>query len=184
MLNKEEIRLAAVIAICSTILLASCIYIYSITPQKTAFFQLSLTSPDGAILPAELNVTSGQNNDLSITVQNSMGNTQLCTLNVELLVLNSSFNSLNSMALSNYTFYISSNGIWAKNFTYQINNNLNNNQTLQILFNNDQVQVSQNQYNQNLLFQFRFDLWAFNTSNNTYVFTNTWVSSPFLTVAT
>ena len=184
MLNKEEIRLAAVIAICSTILLSSCIYIYVFSSQKTAFFQLSLTSPDGAILPPELNVTLGQSNSLSVAVQNSMGSTQLCRLNAELLILNYSGTSLNSIALTNYTFYINSNGIWAKSFTYGINTNPNNNQTLQILFDNVQVQVSQVQYNQTLLFQFRFNLWAYENSANAYVFTNTWVSSPFLNVTT
>jgi hypothetical protein len=182
MLNKEEIRLAAVIAICSTILLSACIYIYVSSPQKTSFFQLSLTSPDGAILPPEINVTSGQSNTLSIAVQNSMGSTQLCRLDTELLILNSTGNSLNSTALTSYTFYINSNGIWSKNFTYEVNSNLNNNQTLQIIFDNAQVQVSQVQYNQTLLFQFRFNLSAYDTSASAYVSTNTWVSSPFLNV--
>jgi hypothetical protein len=184
MLNKEEVRLAAVIAICSTILLSACIYIYVSSPQKTAFFQLSLTSPSGAILPPELNVTSGHSNALSLTVQNSMGSTQLCRLNTELLILNSSGNLLNSTALTSYTFYINSNGVWAKNFTYEVNTSLNNNQTLQILFDSYQTQVSQLQYNQTLLFQFRFNLWAYNASTSAYTFTNTWVSSPFLNETT
>lgn len=185
MLNKEEIRLASIIAICSTILLASCIYIYIFTPQKTAMFQLSLTSPDGAILPPELNATSGQSNALSIAVQNSMGDTQLCRLNTELLILNSSGNSLNSIVLNNYTFYLNNTDTWTKTFAYQVNIGFKNNPLItEIIFDNSPIQVSANQYNQSLLFQFRFDLWTYETSINNYTFTNTWVSSPFLCATT
>lgn len=180
MLSKKEIRLAAAIAICATILVSSCIYIYISSPQA-GFFQLSLTSPEGAILPPELNVTSGQNNALLLTVQNSMGSTQLCRLDAELLILNYTGNSLNSTALTSYSFYINSNGVWARNFTYQISGV----QTLQILFDTTQTQISQNQYfNQTLLFQFRFNLWAYNNTASGYTFTNTWVSSPFLNETT
>jgi hypothetical protein len=181
MFNKEEIRLASAITICSTILLASCIYIYIFTPQKTAFFQLSLTSPDGAILPPELNVTSGQSNALSIAVQNSMGNIQLCKLNIEFLILNFSGNSLDSIALNNHTFSLNNTDTWTQTFTYQFNNSFKNNQlTAEIVFDNSPIEISANQYNQSLLFQFRFDLWSYDNSVNNYVFTNTWVSSPFI----
>lgn len=181
MLKKEEIRLASVIAICSTILLVSCVYFYIFAPQKTAFFQLSLTSPDGTILPPEINVTSGQSNTLSLAIQNSMGKAHQCRLNTELLILNSSGNSLNSIALNNYTFYLDNTDTWTRTFIYQMNNDFKNNSlTTEIVFNNSSIQVSANQYNQSLIFQFRFDLWVYNNLISDYSYTNTWVSSPFL----
>ncbi len=185
MFSKEEIRLVLVIVVCSTILIASGIY-FSISPsQKTGFFQISLTSPNGTILPPELNVNSDQNNVLTIAVQNSMGKTQTCRLDTELIILNSSGSSLNSIMLENNTLILNNTATWTKTFTYQINNNIKNNTTIkEIFFDNYTTNISENQYNQSLLFQFRFDLWVFNNSINNYTFTNTWVSSPFLNATT
>lgn len=179
MLSKEEIRLAAVIIICSAILLSSCIYIFIFASQRTTFFQLELTSPGGAILPPELNVTSGQNNSLLLTVQNSMGQNQQCILKTKLLILNSTGNSLNSLALGNYTFSINNADTWTKTFIYQVTNYTNSPHNYEIIFDNIVIPVSAAQYDQSLIFQFRFDLWAYNDSIGSYSYTNTWVSSPF-----
>ncbi len=177
MLSKEEVRLALVIVICSAILVSSCVYIFVFASEKTTFFQLSLTGPDGAILAPELNVASNENCSMLLTVQNSMGNNEQCRLDAELSILNSTGNLVNSTALNGYTFSINQNGTWNQTFTCQINNSTNDNVNI-ITF--DNTSFSAGQYNENLIFQFRFDLWAYNDTIGTYSYTNTWVSSPFL----
>jgi hypothetical protein len=177
---NNNLRLAIVMIVCSIVLFASCAYLYLYTPQKTAYFQLSLTGSDGSILPPELSLISGQTSVFLVTVQNSMGSEQSCRLNVELIITNSSGTLLNSTSLPSYSFTMANNATWDKTFAYQANKS---GASYSFVSDTDHISANGSDYGQNLLFQFKFTLQVFNKTTGAFESTRTWVSSPFLNIS-
>lgn len=195
MTNKADMRLVATIVICSTLLIASCVYIIisTSTPQKKGFFQAWILGPDGVILDPVLNVSSNQYYGLLLGVQNSMGTNESCKLTTEFRSVPYSDNATSanameiaSVQLREQQFFLLDNQTWATTITFRINGTIENN-----LFRVQEIELDGTQFQINLtssydakrngyFWQFRFELWALNNTSNDYYFTNVWVSSPFL----
>lgn len=193
MTNKVEMRLLATIVICSTLLISSCVYIFMSTPQKNEIFQAWILGTDGIILGPVLNVSSNQNYELVLGVQNSMGTNESCKVTTEFRSVPHSDNSTSanataiaSVQLREQQFFLTDNQTWATTINFRINGEIEDN-----LFRVQEIELDGTKFQINLtssfdakrvgyFWQFRFELWALNNTSNDYYFTNVWVSSPFL----
>jgi len=182
----QEMLLAQTIFVCSIILISSFVYIFMSTPQKQSFFQVWVIGPNGAILEPVLAISSNQSYLISVGVQNTMRHIEYCRLTTKFQSAPLSNVSTTSVELEDFRFFLLDNETWARNISFEIDSTA---EDAMIRIHGIKLDGSYFMFNLTSAFdsdlngffwQFRFDLWAFNTSSFDFYSTNIWASSPFL----
>ena len=187
-MTDQEIRLIETIFVCSILLVSAFVYILMSTTPKKSFFQLWVTDSNGLVLRPVLPVSSNQSYLMTLGVQNTMGCIEYCRLTTKFQSAPLLNVSAASAELGNFRFFLLDNETWTKTFSFIVNSTTEGDMIRIHGIGLDDSYFSINltstfDFNQNGFFwQFRFELWAFNTSSNNFDFTNTWASSPFLNI--
>jgi len=194
-MTHQEMRLLKTIFVCSIVLVSAFIYMFAFTPQKKSLFHAWILGPDGSILGPVLAIASNQSYSITLGVQNSMGYVEYCKLKVKFR--NVQFDnrpsvdvSMPSLEVTNFQFFLLDNETWTKDVRFRVEST-----TEGSILRIRGIEIDNSYFTSNLtssfdsnrngfFWQFRFELWAFNTSSNDFYFTNTWVSSPLLNITT
>jgi hypothetical protein len=192
-ITNQEALLIKTIFLCSILLVSASAYIFITTPQESRFFQAWIIGPNGLIPEPVLMVSPSQTHSMSLGVQNTMGDIEYCNLTTKfqsMPLANSSLTnvSTSSIDLTNFRFLILGNEIWTRNVNFRVDSTVVDNTIIVRGIELDNSYFTTNltsifdSVRNGFFWQFRFELWAFNTSSNDFYFTNTLVSSPLLNI--
>jgi hypothetical protein len=179
-------RLVETIFVCSVVLVSAFVYAFVSTSSTKSFFQVWTTDSYGFIPKPVLQLVPDQNYVVVVGVQNTVGYIEYCTLKTIIQSAPLLNVSTSSAELSSYRFFLLDNETWENAVSFRIDA-ITENALVRVYG----VQLNNSYFTVNLtstfdpamngcFWQFRFELWAFNTSANDFYFTNTWASSPFL----
>jgi hypothetical protein len=197
-MNKEK-KVLITISVSTIMLLSFLIISYSIPQPHPLIFPLWIVDTDNSVPNSEMNITFGKTNSLTIGGQNLMDRQEDCLLLVKLRNIssslpfsgNSSFPAKSSFlpCILNFSFTLENNQMSEMPFNFVINGEKNlasNNVTISSLVINNyfyNMTVNSNlDQDSEIRFQFFYELWLKDPSQNDYLFSGIWVSSPFLRI--